>query len=53
MEEMTTGLCPKCGHTLQIPAELERFSCMYCGEAAALYAAGGSVLFGGGLRGEL
>ena len=32
MEEMTTGLCPKCGHTLQIPAELERFSCMYCGE---------------------
>ena len=32
MEEMTTGLCPNCGHTLQIPAELEQFSCMYCGE---------------------
>ena len=25
MEEMTTGLCPKCGHALQIPAELESF----------------------------
>ena len=32
MEEMMTGLCPKCGHALQIPAELEQFSCMYCGE---------------------
>ena len=32
MEEMTTGLCPKCGHALQIPVELEQFSCMYCGE---------------------
>ena len=32
MEEMTTGLCPNCGHALQIPAELESFSCMYCGE---------------------
>ena len=32
MEDMMTGLCPKCGHTLQIPAELERFSCLSCGE---------------------
>ena len=32
MEEMTTGLCPKCGHALQVPVELEQFSCMYCGE---------------------
>ena len=32
MEDMITGLCPKCGHALNIPAELESFSCMYCGE---------------------
>ena len=31
MEQMTTGRCPKCGHELKIPAELEDFSCMYCG----------------------
>ena len=31
MEDMITGLCPQCGHTLHIPAELESFSCMYCG----------------------
>lgn len=24
--------CPQCGHDLQIPTELESFSCMYCGE---------------------
>lgn len=32
MEEMITGYCPQCGHTLHIPAELEQFSCMYCGQ---------------------
>ena len=26
-----TGNCPKCGAELQIPAELQEFSCMYCG----------------------
>ena len=31
MEQMTTGRCPKCGRELNIPAELEDFSCMYCG----------------------
>ena len=31
MEQMTTGPCPKCGRELNIPAELESFSCMYCG----------------------
>ena len=31
MEDMITGLCPQCGHTLHIPAELASFSCMYCG----------------------
>lgn len=25
------GICPKCGKKLQIPAELHRFSCLYCG----------------------
>lgn len=25
-------VCPKCGKALQIPAELQEFSCMYCGE---------------------
>lgn len=32
MDDMITGLCPKCGHTLNIPADLADFSCMYCGE---------------------
>lgn len=26
-----SGSCPKCGAQLHIPAELEQFSCMYCG----------------------
>lgn len=30
-ETMIAGKCPQCGHALQIPAELESFSCMYCG----------------------
>ena len=25
------GICPKCGKKLQIPTELHRFSCLYCG----------------------
>ncbi len=29
--ELQQGLCPKCGKELQIPAELEAFSCLYCG----------------------
>lgn len=28
---MIAGICPKCGKKLQIPAELEQFSCLYCG----------------------
>lgn len=31
MENTTKGFCPECGHMLQIPAELEQFSCLYCG----------------------
>ena len=31
-EEMITGYCPHCGKKLQIPADLERFACMYCAE---------------------
>ena len=49
MEEMTTGLCPNCGHALQIPAELESFSCMYCGERltkAASYTGSCGAAFG-------
>ena len=29
--EFLTGPCPACGKDLQIPAELEAFSCLYCG----------------------
>ena len=29
--ELLRGLCPKCGETLEIPAHLKQFSCMYCG----------------------
>ena len=29
--EMITGKCPICGETLQIPAKLADFSCLYCG----------------------
>jgi len=31
-QKMTEGRCPKCGKALQIPAELDAFSCLYCGE---------------------
>lgn len=29
--QMQEGFCPKCGKQLQIPEELEEFSCLYCG----------------------
>lgn len=32
MAEMIRGNCPHCGKPLEIPAELEVFSCLYCGE---------------------
>ncbi len=32
MAEYIIGSCPHCGKELQIPAELEEFSCLYCGE---------------------
>ena len=32
MAETIKGNCPHCGKPLEIPAELEEFSCMYCGE---------------------
>ena len=32
MAETIKGTCPHCGKPLEIPAELEEFSCMYCGE---------------------
>lgn len=28
---MVNGICPQCGKELQIPQELETFSCLYCG----------------------
>ncbi|MBQ6430741.1 MAG: hypothetical protein IJJ99_02535 [Oscillospiraceae bacterium] len=31
MEEIMKGNCPHCGKPLEIPAELEEFSCLYCG----------------------
>ena len=30
-QEIITGKCPSCGETLQIPAKLADFSCLYCG----------------------
>ena len=32
MAEMMKITCPHCGKELEIPAELEEFSCLYCGE---------------------
>ncbi|MBO2526952.1 MAG: hypothetical protein CW335_02045 [Clostridiales bacterium] len=32
MAELIKGNCPNCGKPLEIPAELEEFSCLYCGE---------------------
>lgn len=31
MADMIRGVCPQCGKKLEIPAELEEFSCLYCG----------------------
>lgn len=33
--EFLTGSCPKCGETLQVPAHLKQFSCMFCGARLA------------------
>ena len=30
-QEFRSGKCPQCGHALKVPAELTKFSCMYCG----------------------
>lgn len=30
-QEFRSGKCPQCAHDLKVPAELEKFSCMYCG----------------------
>ena len=32
MAEMRKVTCPKCGKELEIPEDLEEFSCLYCGE---------------------
>ena len=31
MADTIRGVCPQCGKKLEIPAELEEFSCLYCG----------------------
>lgn len=31
-QEMIIGKCTQCGEELRVPARLERFSCMYCGQ---------------------
>lgn len=31
MADQISGICPSCGKKLQIPADLEQFSCLYCG----------------------
>lgn len=31
MSEMIRGGCPKCGKEIEVPRELEEFSCLYCG----------------------
>lgn len=31
MQEFLSGKCPQCAHDLKVPAELTKFSCMYCG----------------------
>lgn len=31
MSETVKGICPHCGKLLEIPAGLEKFSCLYCG----------------------
>lgn len=29
--DLIKGICPHCGETLEVPAHLKQFSCMYCG----------------------
>ena len=36
MNETITLRCKSCGKELQIPAELEQFSCLYCGEKMSM-----------------
>ena len=36
MSEMRKITCPQCGNALDIPAELEEFSCLYCGARTKL-----------------
>ena len=38
MVEMITRLCPHCGKELQVPEELQEFSCLYCGQRIILEA---------------
>ena len=34
MAQMIRLTCPECGNTMDVPAELEEFSCLYCGKRA-------------------
>lgn len=43
MAEMITRLCPHCGKELQVPEELQEFSCLYCGQRILLEAAAAEV----------
>lgn len=36
MAEMITRVCPHCGKELQVPRELQEFSCLYCGQRITL-----------------
>lgn len=36
MEQTKNVTCPHCGKAMDIPAELEAFSCLYCGERTVL-----------------
>lgn len=36
MSELMKLTCPGCGRELEIPAELEEFSCLYCGERSSV-----------------
>ena len=38
MSELKKVICPNCGRELEIPAELEAYSCLYCGERTELTA---------------
>lgn len=34
MAQMIRLTCPECGNTMDVPSELEEFSCLYCGKRA-------------------